>query len=125
MSIRSTARLAWVLCAVAVALLGTSVVLAITNGLQSSDDWGRGAYPLLVCIPGATFPVVGALIASRRPRNTVGWVCLAIGLGIGAQLAASRFAVYALDTTPEATSAVRWVAWYGHWASFPYSRASS
>jgi hypothetical protein len=26
------------------------------------------------------FPLVGALIASRRPKNTVGWLCLAIGL---------------------------------------------
>jgi hypothetical protein len=117
----STARLAWVLCAVAVALLATSVVLAIANGLESSEDWGTGAYPLLVCIPAATFPVVGALIASRRPGNAVGWVCLAIGLGIGAQLAATRYAAYALDTDPQATSAERWVAWYGAWASFPYT----
>jgi hypothetical protein len=27
-----------------------------------------------------TFPVVGALIASRHPRNPVGWICLAEGL---------------------------------------------
>jgi hypothetical protein len=27
-----------------------------------------------------TFPIVGALIASRRPRNPVGWICLAEGL---------------------------------------------
>jgi hypothetical protein len=26
------------------------------------------------------FPLVGALIASRRPKNAVGWLCLAIGL---------------------------------------------
>jgi hypothetical protein len=26
------------------------------------------------------FPLVGALIASRRPRNLVGWICLADGL---------------------------------------------
>jgi hypothetical protein len=26
------------------------------------------------------FPLVGALIASRRPRNPVGWICLADGL---------------------------------------------
>jgi hypothetical protein len=26
------------------------------------------------------YPLVGALIASRRPRNTVGWICIAIGL---------------------------------------------
>jgi hypothetical protein len=26
------------------------------------------------------FPLVGALIASRRPKNAVGWLCLAVGL---------------------------------------------
>jgi hypothetical protein len=26
------------------------------------------------------FPLVGALIASRHPRNPVGWICLADGL---------------------------------------------
>ena len=26
------------------------------------------------------FPIVGALIASRRPRNPIGWICLADGL---------------------------------------------
>ena len=26
------------------------------------------------------FPVVGALIASKRPENAVGWLCLAVGL---------------------------------------------
>lgn len=121
MSVRSAAGLAWLLCAVAIALLAASAVLAVTNGLRSTDDWGTGAYPLLVCIPAATFPVVGALIASRRGGNAVGWVCLAIGLGIGAQLAATRYAAYALDTSHSAPSAERWAAWFGYWGSFPFT----
>jgi predicted component of type VI protein secretion system len=31
-------------------------------------------------VPFLAFPVVGALIASRRPQNPIGWICLADGL---------------------------------------------
>jgi hypothetical protein len=34
----------------------------------------------LVFVPFTAFPIVGALIASRRPRNPIGWICLADGL---------------------------------------------
>ena len=35
---------------------------------------------LLIYVPFLAFPIVGALIASRHPKNPVGWICLAIGL---------------------------------------------
>jgi hypothetical protein len=35
---------------------------------------------LLTAVPVLAFPLVGALIASRRPRNPIGWICLAEGL---------------------------------------------
>jgi hypothetical protein len=35
---------------------------------------------LLVYLPLLAFPIVGALIASKRPRNAIGWVCLVSGL---------------------------------------------
>jgi hypothetical protein len=34
---------------------------------------------LLVGVPFLAFPLVGALIASRRPRNPIGWICHAVG----------------------------------------------
>ncbi len=121
MSPSRSSRLAWVICAAAVVLLATSVVLALLNGLDAPADWGTGAYPLLVCIPGTAFPIVGALIASRRPDNTVGWIFLVMGLGIGSQLAASEYALYAFETQGHGSSIARLVAWYGSWASFPYT----
>jgi hypothetical protein len=35
---------------------------------------------MLTSMPVLAFPIVGALLASRRPRNPIGWICLADGL---------------------------------------------
>ena len=35
---------------------------------------------MLLFVPFLAFPLVGALIASRRPENLMGWICLAAGL---------------------------------------------
>jgi hypothetical protein len=40
----------------------------------------RSIIDLLISVPFLAFPLVGALIASRRPRNPIGWICLAVGL---------------------------------------------
>jgi hypothetical protein len=46
----------------------------------SSLVTSRSIIDLLVSVPFLAFPLVGALIASRRPRNPIGWICLAVGL---------------------------------------------
>jgi hypothetical protein len=46
------------------------------SGLVTS----RSIVDLLISVPFLAFPIVGALIASRRPRNPIGWICLAVGL---------------------------------------------
>jgi signal transduction histidine kinase len=79
-STRTSAWLAWSLAALSVAMLVASVALYILahfaeQALVSSDVLDD----LLVFVPFLAFPVVGALIASRRPENPVGWICLAAG----------------------------------------------
>jgi hypothetical protein len=46
----------------------------------SSLATSRSIIDLLVSVPFLVFPLVGALIASRRPHNPIGWICLAVGL---------------------------------------------
>jgi hypothetical protein len=41
-------------------------------------------------------PILGGLIASRRPRNSYGWVWLGFGLGLALQQFAASYAAYAL-----------------------------
>src|SRR5215207_4128738 len=54
----------------------------IARSMDSPGQWSTlGALGrVLSFLPFLAFPLVGALIASRRPRNSVGWILLADGL---------------------------------------------
>jgi hypothetical protein len=51
---------------------------------------------LYVYLPFLAFPLVGALIASRRPTNPIGWLCLAVGISWMLAIASGAYAVYGL-----------------------------
>jgi hypothetical protein len=62
--------------------LATVVLFVLTRSahVPSSSSASRTVIDLLVSVPVLAFPIVGALIASRRPQNPIGWICLADGL---------------------------------------------
>jgi hypothetical protein len=62
-----------------------------------------------------SFPTVGAVIAARRPDNSIGWLFIAAGLSGAAVLLASEYALYALFTEPGALPAARTMAWISSW----------
>ena len=83
-SARSAFWLAWSLAVLCVAMFLASVVLwfLLVRSVQLSGSLG-GDLPvavLLLYLPFLAFPIVGALIASGRPRNPIGWILLADGL---------------------------------------------
>ncbi len=83
MRTRTVAWLAWSLAALSVAMFLISVVLRLlARSAPIPVSWGADLTiaGLLVYVPFLAFPVVGALISFRRPRNPVGWICLADGL---------------------------------------------
>jgi fumarate reductase subunit D len=49
---------------------------------------------------GVGFPTVGAIIASRRSHNPIGWLLCAAGLVFGAVMFASEYAIYSLLVAP-------------------------
>jgi len=53
--------------------------LYVAPATQPSSTWGT-VNDLLLFVPFLAFPIVGALIASKRPTNPIGWICLAAGL---------------------------------------------
>ncbi len=83
MSPRAASWLAWSLAALSTAMFLATValfVLARSAPVPSGSSAGRTIIDLLVSVPFLAFPFVGALVASRRPRNPIGWICLADGL---------------------------------------------
>jgi len=92
--------------------LAASLVFAALNGFERAYDWGTAAgSPFFIGAPCMAFAVVGALIASQRQDNAVGWVCLAVGLVMTATGAAGQYALYTLTTNPGALPAGELPAW--------------
>jgi hypothetical protein len=93
---RSLRRLAWALCAITLLVLAASLLLILLGWSaplpEGATPWRNRAISL-IGIVGA--PVVGGLIASRRPRNPYGWLWLAFGAGLALQQLAQSYRAYA------------------------------
>jgi hypothetical protein len=97
MSRHTAAWLAWSLCVVSLLILSLSLLLIVlgwsTPLPEARTPW-RDQAVSVVGIVGA--PILGGLIASRRPENPYGWLWLLFGLGLSLQLLAGAYAAYAI-----------------------------
>jgi signal transduction histidine kinase len=67
-------------------------------------------------------PVVGFVLASRRPANRLGWLFLGAGLGLGLSFFSTQYAQHALVAVPGSWPAGRAVAWLANWIwAIPYA----
>src|ERR687889_1269158 len=83
MSTRTAAWLAWSLAALSVIMFVAAIALhVLARSVDSPGEWSTlsALGRVLSFLPFLAFPLVGALVASRRPRNWVGWILLADGL---------------------------------------------
>ena len=80
---RQTTWLAWSLAGLCVAIfVATFPLFVLARSAQVPSNWGVNLSMggLLGVVIFLVFSLVGALIASRRPRNPIGWILLADGL---------------------------------------------
>src|SRR5213080_3376592 len=70
-----------------------------TRSHPNDAAWGTGGFArsMVFLATTALFPLVGAVIATRRPGNAVAWPLLAIGLAGSLDAALSTYSVYGVD----------------------------
>jgi signal transduction histidine kinase len=111
--------LAWALWTLSTLLIASSLLLDfltpgfLTTAAQRPD-------PVLVVASGLlslACPTVGALLASRLPRNPIGWIFCGMGLLYGVRRFAMAYATYALLVRPSLPGG-EYAAWISTWLRF-------
>jgi uncharacterized membrane protein (DUF373 family) len=110
---RIAAWLAWSLCAISVVL--TALGLWFLN--LNLDYPGTPVYePWLDNTLGAlSYAPVGALVASRRPANPVGWLVCLYGFVIALSYFCAEYAIYALLAEPGSLPVAEALVWVLSW----------
>ncbi len=117
MTARGSRRLAHLLAGAALVLDALALVLLarqLQAGSARLDSDTIGGYVL-----GSAFPVVGWLIATRRPGNAMGWIFIAIGLSQALNAFAGQYAYVGLVSAPGSLPAADLMAWVAVWTWAP------
>jgi hypothetical protein len=117
--------LAWIVAALAigVGLARLGLVIADTGGPHAISGVKMPESSAIDTLPEtlmmALFAGIGALVASRRPRNPVGWLLLATGLSFGLLLVSERLGWhYLLADHAISHRAADWL-WLANWTWIP------
>jgi hypothetical protein len=116
----SLRRLAWALLALALLLVVPGPVLQVVLDYTGPADipFAIGFVGGQVCAAGA-----GAVIASRYPRHAVGWIFLAMGVGLGLAIATGAYGDLGLETDYGPLPADEMGAWLASWLFIPVAFA--
>lgn len=94
-------RLAWILCGVCLLLyVGALLLLFLSREHPRPEPFGPLVSSLVDLLTSVSLPVVGAVIASHRPRNPIGWLLLAGALASSIASFADEWAFRALLVDP-------------------------
>ena len=119
MTARAAARLAWSFWALAMLLVAVGLVFRFEDAArqpiipanQNVPDW---VGPIFLTAQVA-FATVGALVASRRPANPIGWLLFGTGLEQCVTDFADAYAVHAMFSQPGSLPGGAAMAWLAQW----------
>jgi hypothetical protein len=109
---RAAAWLAWSLWTLSLALTALSLLLLALSFSHPNThifDWWYNNALIVVDV------TVGAIVASRRPENPVGWLLCLSGVAVSTSHFSSQYAIYALLAQPDSLPAGEAMAWIASW----------
>ena len=110
---RASSWIAWSLWALSVALTALSLLLLVLN--LSHPDVHVYDYWLENALSAVLYSTVGAIVASRRAENPVGWLFCLLGLAFSIGHSSSQYAIYTQLTQPDLLPAGQALAWISSW----------
>jgi hypothetical protein len=113
MSRRTAAWFAWSLCALSLTLTALSLLISALN--LSHLDTHVYDYWLENAVLAVSFSIIGAIIASRLPGNSLGWLYCAAACIIAVAYLSAEYAIYALLARPDSLPAGEALAWLASW----------
>ncbi|HYT29474.1 MAG TPA: GAF domain-containing sensor histidine kinase [Actinomycetota bacterium] len=93
-------------------MVAASLVLMFVNRAAIGSGGTGDASDL---VPTVTLGALGALVASRRPTNAIGWMLLAIATVVGTSALTDHVAIRALLAGAPPDGWPRWPAWVHYW----------
>src|SRR5918995_2871639 len=127
MSTRAAPWLAWSLVTLSVVLLVGGLALdQMTRSISPGRPYYEPVDAVFYLATVLTFSVVGAIIASRQPRNAIGWIFCGIGLVVGLNSFTGGYAEYRLAGDSTLGSLGETAAWFssGTWILWVYVPAT-
>ena len=117
MSPRTATWLALALWAACVALIALGVILFLIA--NRSDSNASSPYLLNNSTAALSFSTVGAILASQRRKNPIGWIFCSSGLLFGITLFADAYVIYASTISPGLLPGASSARWITYWLYIP------
>src|SRR5439155_17428541 len=100
--------------ALTVAILASAVVLLVLN--RATLKAGAFLVYALIGTIVLAYTGTGALLATRRPENPIGWIFCIVALALSVTAFGEQYALRGLVTSPGSLPGVRYVQWAGDWS---------
>ena len=110
--------IAWVVGVISVVfIVGSLLIMYLDRGVALPEDVTEGdlSYGIDVLV-NIFVPIIGIVLATRRPSSPIGWMFLLAGFFLGLGSFTQQYAIRGLIVEPDSLPVVYGVAWVANWS---------